>query len=122
MNAKELANRLLEPGGTANEDASEQLGVSMSAAEKSSLLAVVKTGRLSLAEMLSFIERVSHGADDLVVERKAVLGRGNTWLQLLGVRWREGDARRLTVGARTHWGSSRLDVAWPELATWSRKP
>ncbi|MDP1825359.1 MAG: TIGR02996 domain-containing protein [Archangium sp.] len=122
MNAKDLAGRLLESGGTANEDAGELLGVSLSGAAKSRLLAVVKTGRIPLAELLSFIERVSHGTDDVVVERKAVIGRSNTWLQLLGVRWREGDARRLTVGARTHWGSSRLDVAWPELATWSRKP
>lgn len=121
MNAKDLARQLTESRNLT--EAGETLGIVLAAAQRAQLLTMVNkenTRGLTLETLLSFLERVAHGESDLVVDRLGVVGLANTWVQFLGVRWEEGGRRKLTIGARTHWASSRIDSAWPELAPWSR--
>ena len=104
--------------------ASEALGVRFTPQGTAALVAVHRAPRdqfVSVGQLLAFLDATLTDPAGLRVDRTKVTGHGGTHVHWLGVRWSDGPRAVVTVGLRRHFGSARLDAAWPELAGWAKK-
>jgi uncharacterized protein (TIGR02996 family) len=119
-----LASRVQRADEAGCSEVGAALGITLTRERCGALIEMHAAARdrfITMGHLLAFVDAVLADEVGLRVSRTKVVGHGSTHVQWLGVRWKNGLERFVTIGLRRHYGSARLDAAWPDLAGWSPK-